>query len=308
VFQQSRGVAWDGSVSNELLGVLRTMAKKQKDAALASIGEFSRRSGGQLYRAGISPFASIFDSVAASLDNALALHITLEGLVPDATVKRLEITFSDGTRSLSDGIEFRLTGAAPAQETTDTSPPKTQDPPSETGGLSSWTYILAVAAIIILPLSVLLIQKRRRGAIKGSASPDASEPRAFVPAEESGPTIVLPAPSATTPHRGTASVRVELTPFGARGNEGTIKTVITDRLVLGRSAGQSALAIPGDATISARHCELVVSKGKLFVNDLQSSNGTMVNGVPIQGNYPLEDGDRLTLGKTELRLRIPEVK
>jgi len=34
----------------------------------------------------------------------------------------------------------------------------------------------------------------------------------------------------------------------------------------------------------------------------------MVNGVPIQGNYPLEDGDRLTLGKTEMRIRILEVK
>ncbi len=100
IFQQSRGVAWDGSVSNELLGVLRTMAARRKESALTSAGEFSRRSGGQLHRAGTSPFNTIFDSVAASLDDSLELTVTLDGMTPDAAVKRLEITYSDGTVSL----------------------------------------------------------------------------------------------------------------------------------------------------------------------------------------------------------------
>ena len=301
VFQQSRGVAWDGSVSKELLGVLRTMAKKQKDAALASIGEFSRRSGGQLYRAGTSPFTSIFDSVAASLDNALALHITLEGLVPDATMKRLEITFFDGTRSLSDGIEFRLFGAQ-AERMPVMLPEETKESSATITDYSVWAYLLAIAAIITLPLSVWLIQKRMRTAKRESAAPDSSEKQSILPKDESSPTIVLSEAAQR------ASLHVELTPSGARGTDTTLKAVITDRIVLGRNRGPSALSILGDATVSARHCELVFSKGRLFVNDLQSSNGTMVNGVPIQGHYPLEDGDRLTIGKTELRIRILEVK
>jgi pSer/pThr/pTyr-binding forkhead associated (FHA) protein len=30
----------------------------------------------------------------------------------------------------------------------------------------------------------------------------------------------------------------------------------------------------------------------------------MVNGVPVRGEFPLNDGDRLMLGKTEMRVRI----
>ena len=301
IFQQSRGVAWDGSVSNELLGVLRTMVKKQKDAALASIGEFSRRSGGQLYRVGTSPFASIFDSVAASLGNALALHITLEGLVPDATVKRLEITFSDGTRSLSDGIEFRLLGNQ-AEQASSQLPGATKESSSKLAGSSAWAYLLAITAVVILPLSIWLMQRKKRNARIESANTGASGKRSLQVKDESSPTVVL---SETAP---AASLHVELTPSGARGTDTTLRAVIPDRIVLGRNRGPSTLSILGDATVSARHCELVFSKGKLFVNDLHSSNGTMVNGVPIQGNYPLEDGDRLQLGKTELRIRILEAK
>ena len=301
VFQQSRGVAWDGAVSNELLGVLRTMAKKQSDAALVSIGEFSRRSGGQLYRAGTFPFKSIFDSIAASLDNALALHISLEGLVPDASVKRLEITFSDGTRSLSDGIGIRLLGVR-ADQTSSNLPREPKDFSSKLVGSSVWSYLLAIAAVVILPLSIWLIQKKmqNKGIEVVQASASGKQPVRLKDA--SSPTVVL---SEATPP---PSLHVELIPSGARGSDTTLKAVITDRIVIGRNRGPSALSILGDATVSARHCELVFSKGRLFVNDLQSSNGTMVNGVPIQGNYPLEDGDRLALGKTELRIRILEVK
>ena len=297
VFQQSRGVAWDGSVSNELLGVLRTMAKKQSDAALVSIGEFSRRSGGQLYRAGTFPFKSIFDSIAASLDNALALHISLEELVPDASVKRLEITFSDGMRSLSDGIEIRLLGARTAAPSSNL-PGEPKVFSSKLAGSSVWAYLLAIAAVVILPLSVWLMQRKKQK----SNQTEVSGKQPLRQKDESSPTVVLPEA------KQTPSLHVELIPSGARGSDTTLKAVITDRIVIGRNRGPSALSILGDATVSARHCELVFSKGRLFVNDLQSSNGTMVNGVPIQGNYPLEDGDRLALGKTELRIRILEVK
>ena len=49
---------------------------------------------------------------------------------------------------------------------------------------------------------------------------------------------------------------------------------------------------------------MLVQSGRLFLKDLGSTNGTLVNGVPIQGLYPVDDGDRILLGKTELRLAI----
>jgi len=313
-FQQSRGVAWDGTLSDELLGVLRTLARNQKEGALTSIGEYSRRSGGQLYRAGTSPFPTIFDSIAASIDNSLWMSINLEGLLPDGSVKRVEISYFDGTLSLSDGIGIRLTGTVPAEEKKEIPPETTEVTPVEktSSGLPAWFYFLAVPLVAGPPVALFLARKRRmRAAAPGSpASPDSFEAR------EAGPTIVIPAgeerpagaPSPTTPLRLPASMKIELVVAGGKDGAVPYKATVTDRMIIGRSEGPSSITIPGDATISARHCELVYSKGRLFVNDLQSSNGTMVNGVPIQGNYPMEDGDRLTLGKTEMRIRILEVK
>jgi pSer/pThr/pTyr-binding forkhead associated (FHA) protein len=39
-----------------------------------------------------------------------------------------------------------------------------------------------------------------------------------------------------------------------------------------------------------------------MIEDLGSTNGTQVNGVPIQAPYALADGDLIGLGRSELRV------
>jgi hypothetical protein len=50
-----------------------------------------------------------------------------------------------------------------------------------------------------------------------------------------------------------------------------------------------------DRTVSRRHARLVCRDGTWLVHDLSSTNGTMVNGVPV-GRCQLRAGDRLLLG------------
>ncbi len=47
--------------------------------------------------------------------------------------------------------------------------------------------------------------------------------------------------------------------------------------------------------VSRRHCLLQVTERGLLVKDLESTNGTFVNGNPITDGY-INDGDRLSLG------------
>jgi hypothetical protein len=54
--------------------------------------------------------------------------------------------------------------------------------------------------------------------------------------------------------------------------------------------------------VSRKHCELFEKKGLLLVKDLNSSNGTIVNGKRIQGQRVLEAGDELTIGPVLLRV------
>ncbi len=64
--------------------------------------------------------------------------------------------------------------------------------------------------------------------------------------------------------------------------------------------------------VSRRHCELFEKKGMLLVKDLNSSNGTFVNGKKIQGQQVLEPGDELMIGQVTLRVakvgQTPPVK
>jgi pSer/pThr/pTyr-binding forkhead associated (FHA) protein len=73
------------------------------------------------------------------------------------------------------------------------------------------------------------------------------------------------------------------------------------KATIGRWGGCD-VAVESDDELSGRHCELALINGRLMIADLQSTNGTLVNGVPVKGPCRVESGDTLTIGQTELRI------
>ncbi len=57
-----------------------------------------------------------------------------------------------------------------------------------------------------------------------------------------------------------------------------------------------------DKNVSRRHAEIVPAEGGYDIVDLDSTNGTFVNEEPVKRRR-LHDGDRITLGTTELVFR-----
>jgi hypothetical protein len=57
-----------------------------------------------------------------------------------------------------------------------------------------------------------------------------------------------------------------------------------------------------DPTVSRRHLRVGSAEGRLFVEDLNSLNGTLVDGAPIPcfEPVPVEPGQVLTLGRVSL--------
>jgi hypothetical protein len=55
-----------------------------------------------------------------------------------------------------------------------------------------------------------------------------------------------------------------------------------------------------DVGISRRHAEIRPSRGGWTIEDLGSTNGVLVNGHEIRGPQPLQPGDRVELGSTEI--------
>lgn len=79
---------------------------------------------------------------------------------------------------------------------------------------------------------------------------------------------------------------------------GAIQPVVTDELVLGR--GDDLPARIDDRGISRHHARVHRLLGEWCVEDLESTNGTLVNGVKITRVTRLRDGDRIQLGETTL--------
>jgi hypothetical protein len=72
-------------------------------------------------------------------------------------------------------------------------------------------------------------------------------------------------------------------------------------LTVGRG-GQNDLVLAGDQFASARHARVEVRGDAVWVQDLDSTNGTYVNGERVVGAQRLEPGDVLRVGETDLRL------
>lgn len=65
--------------------------------------------------------------------------------------------------------------------------------------------------------------------------------------------------------------------------------------------GRSSEALPiTDTTVSRRHAELTPDDGRWFLRDLESANGTFLNGRKIDGRHVLSPGDQIRCGSTLL--------
>jgi FHA domain len=77
-------------------------------------------------------------------------------------------------------------------------------------------------------------------------------------------------------------------------------------LIGGLSIGRSKDA---DVQISDRyassiHARLFERSGRYFVEDMNSTNGTLLNGATLKGEAELIDGDTVQIGDTEFRLEV----
>jgi pSer/pThr/pTyr-binding forkhead associated (FHA) protein len=106
-----------------------------------------------------------------------------------------------------------------------------------------------------------------------------------------------PAPNSPAP-QGTSGAPILLRLSGPHG----IFETGEGRCIVGRD---------GDATfqidsrdVSRRHAMISVSRSEIRVQDLNSSNGTRLNGAPVHGIMPLKDGDQLAFSTFLYRVQV----
>lgn len=72
-------------------------------------------------------------------------------------------------------------------------------------------------------------------------------------------------------------------------------------IAIGRGSDNDVIV--DDPQVSRRHCQLKLQHGAYEFVDLQSRNGSSVNGRPVEG-IALADGDRIRIGGTSIEFRL----
>lgn len=86
----------------------------------------------------------------------------------------------------------------------------------------------------------------------------------------------------------------------SEGLAGKIHELTVDSTTVGR-VDDNAFQIP-ESSVSSHHAEIIRRGSEIVVKDLNSTNGTFINGQQITGEGVLKPGQILRLGQIELRL------
>lgn len=75
---------------------------------------------------------------------------------------------------------------------------------------------------------------------------------------------------------------------------------IKGNITLGRKDGNSIILL--DQHVSGNHARFLIRNDSLFIEDLNSTNGTVVNGKLINGKVKLHPNDEIRIGTTAFKV------
>jgi pSer/pThr/pTyr-binding forkhead associated (FHA) protein len=164
-----------------------------------------------------------------------------------------------------------------------------------------WVFIFAIVYSLRSDLFGQRVRKLQPEAAAAAPSPAAAFPAA-APATPSAVTSAHPAAPASGPGGETASTenatRLVITSGQKAGAEFPLGR---DEITIGRSS-DSAIIIRDDYT-STHHARLMLWNGRWMIQDLDSTNGTFLNGSRVTVPTPIPLGATVKVGATTFELR-----
>ena len=96
-------------------------------------------------------------------------------------------------------------------------------------------------------------------------------------------------------------MQVKLRVIGGK-NDGKELEIKVPEFLIGRGDGVNLR--PKSDLISRHHCAVILEDGQAFIKDLESRNGTHLNGERISGKVKMQVGDRLRVGRLQFEVLI----
>jgi VWFA-related protein len=266
------------------------------------LGEFARLSGGELLDGNSGDWGKLYDAIQQKILKSFLVQLDAAKTPADGKTTRLQLTLTSNGKTMSDGLDLRIL-AKPAASAPAPPLPWYKNIPV-------WGYAVAGGLLLLIIILVVVLRKKKAARLAAEAaerkqrqaeevarSKKAAEEAAAKAAAEKKRldeqnTVRMPAPP---------GLKMKLAVLGSGGETREYGISLSSRAFVGRSS-DCDLAISDDTEISKKHCELVLEGGYVLINDLNSTNGTFVNGVPVKTGHRLKSGDLVMLGRTEMRI------
>ena len=254
-------------------------------AALDRLNQLVEASDGSQWEIGEACTADqAADQLVEYTGRLFVLGFDLSGYVSDGEEQPLSLVFSSGAElvgqaesqvvlpvSQDPGTEPDSGTELPAPEPGGGAPAAQPAAPEEQPEPSALPLALGVgAAVLVVILAAVVLGRRKK------------------PEE-----VPQPAPAGIY-------MRLEV----VRGAQRTERTEFTlrDELHIGRDPACDIAF--DDETLSLRNSRVFLDQGAVYLEDLQSQNGTRVNGTPVYAPVRLRSGDEISVGSASFRLKF----
>lgn len=243
----------------------------------------------------------------------IRLRVLPDADLMDGSIKNSKLTFTE------DGQEYSLTADVlmpfkvkeEAPTPTVTAPPivsETPEVPEVTKEEQDYTYIIYIVAagvVIVIIAAVIFAFMKKRKNQRAFETIAAEDPPACEEEDFEEPTEVAVEEADMTCRIWNEPLRKTLVLTDINAPAKTFQVPLLDNVIIGRSSKHANLVIDYDKSVSAKHCEIEMRPGnKVFIIDLESSNGTFVNGNRVLTETEISSGVVIKLGRVEFKLEI----
>jgi len=267
------------------IGFYRTPLSALRKKSLKKLGEFSRLSGGDFVRVDGSVKES-YVRLQEALDHTWIAELSCNECPSAGGNQDLKIKLSSTDQVMEDQITLKTKKLDTLLERLIYFLRKPV------------VFITCGVTLVILFIILLFIFKRKGHELQSDFEETKDKLDEVSQAQEEPKSLLLDEEKEQEESTG-PQIRL----VGVRGIDLDQTFSVGEALIIGRSKNQCGLSLIDDTEVSREHCELFIGEnGNPILRDLNSSNGTFVNGVSIQSDYPLQINDIITIGRVEIRL------
>ena len=234
-------------------------------------------------------------------ENADAYEITPQEKLKNGTYSIEFSGIKDVSREanpLTEGCSF--TAFSEETEETDVVLP---EPDARGAGIPLWVVGAAIAGLLLIIGAVVLIAVKSSGKKEDEGEID---PYITIPVKNPPPPAAEEIVYNSTPQNvqqkhhiiADQALRVRLKIKTGTMSEQTVDTKLISSLIVGRSATCDICI--DDTKLSRQHFVIESDGDQVYIMDLQSRNGTMLNGMRINTRQKLKSGDKILAGLSDI--------